>query len=58
MINYLEIGSKTNFLLNTMILIDVSQWKNDQIISLLGMLGAYIEDAYDMNRLLLSYNPL
>lgn len=54
----LNFGSKTNFLLNTMILTDVSLWKNDKLVKLIEMLSGFIDDPFEENRLLLSNNPL
>ena len=54
----LKFGSKTNFLLNTMILTDVSLWKNDKLVNLIEMLSGFIDDPFEENRLLLSNNPL
>tara|TARA_B110000285_G_C15038035_1_gene570384 strand:- start:1071 stop:1238 length:168 start_codon:yes stop_codon:yes gene_type:complete len=38
MIEFLEVGSKTNFLLNTILLVDVTIWKNKSIIMLIDTL--------------------
>jgi hypothetical protein len=58
MLECMEDGSKTNFLLQTMLLTEVSLWKNSQIEELIGIFERFSGDKYDVNRLLLSYNPL
>lgn len=57
-LEYMKIGSKTNFLLNTLLLIDVFEWKNKYLQKLIAMFEDFIEDDYEDNRLLLSYNPM
>lgn len=58
MLQQFDDGSKTNFLLKTMLLTEVSLWKNEHITELIGIFETFIEDTYDCNKLLLSYNPL
>lgn len=57
-LEYFTIGSKTIFLLNTMILTDVSVWNVKQIEQLINMLSDFVSDDFQDNRLLLSYNPM
>ena len=53
------VGSKTIFLLNILILTDISVWKDAQLIELIGMFRNFTEEtSLEENRLLLSYNPL
>ena len=54
----LKDGYRTNFLMNILILIDFSNWKNKYLKELLDTLNEYIEDPYDKNKMLLSPNPL
>lgn len=51
-------GYRTNFLLNIIILIDISVWKNKHLKELVEIINDYVEENYDKNRLLLSPNPL
>lgn len=53
----LEEGYRTNFMMNVLTLIDVSVWKNKQLDRLIGILNDYVEET-EKNRLLLSPNPL
>mmetsp|Transcript_28400 Transcript_28400/g.43004 ORF Transcript_28400/g.43004 Transcript_28400/m.43004 type:complete len:287 (-) Transcript_28400:20-880(-) len=58
-IEYMNVGSKTNFLLNILILTDISVWKNQQLIELIEMFRNFSEETtLENNRLLLSFNPL
>jgi len=57
-LEFMKIGSKTNFLLNTLLLTDTSEWKTKYLQKLIAMFQDLIEDDYEENRLLLSYNPL
>ena len=45
-------------MLNTLILIDIEVWSNDQLQSLIEKFDNFIEDSYDTNNLMLSENPL
>jgi hypothetical protein len=59
--NLLEImkeGYRANFLMNILVLIDISVWKNKYMKELIDILNEYAEDPYDKNKLLLSPNPL
>ena len=58
MLECMQDGSKTNFLLQTMLLTEVSLWKNQQISQLIEIFQEFIDAKYNENRLLLSYNPL
>ena len=51
---FLEDGSKTNFILNVLLLTDIAQWKPHALIELLSIFEEYTEQG----QLLLSYNPL
>ena len=42
-LEFFEVGSKTIFLLNTMILTDVTLWKNDMLEELIGKFTDFIE---------------
>lgn len=55
---YFEDGSKTNFILNVLLLSDISAWKIRHLQDLLEMIENFVEESYETNRLLLSYNPL
>lgn len=57
-LEFMKIGSKTNFLLNTLLLTDISEWKDKYLQKLISMFKELIEEKYENNRLLLSYNPL
>ena len=57
-LEYFEVGSKTIFLLNTMILTDVSLWKNQPLSDLISMFSKFGDDTYEINSLLQSCNPL
>ena len=58
-IEYMQIGSKTIFLLNILILTDVSLWKNYQLMDLIEMFRNFTEEtSLEENRLLLTHNPL
>lgn len=49
-------GSKTNFILNVILLTDISQWKPSLLEQLLDIFGTYNDE--ESKVLLLSYNPL
>jgi hypothetical protein len=51
-------GSKTNFILNVLVLTDISQWPYQYIIEIISLFENFIGEEYQDNRLLLSYNPL
>lgn len=57
-IESLEIGSKTYFLLNTLNLTDLSLWKNSQLLELIEKIGHFVEQRFESNRLSSSSNPL
>lgn len=57
-LEFMKIGSKTNFLLNTLLLTEISEWKDKYLQRLISMFKELIDDKYENNRLLLSYNPL
>ena len=57
-LEFLQVGSKTNFLLNTLILTDTQEWKNDYLNKLINLLSEIIDDSFEENRLLLSPNPM
>lgn len=49
-------GSKTNFILNVILLTDISSWKTNLLYKLLDIFGTYNDE--ESKVLLLSYNPL
>ena len=51
-------GSMTNFILNVLLLLDISTWRFKQLDELMDMFNNFIEAPFNENRLLLSYNPL
>ena len=51
-------GSKTNFFLNVLLLLDISLWKIKYLDKLIEMFNNYVSEPYNTNRLLLSYNPM
>ena len=51
-------GSKINFILNTLNMIDISVRKNNRIEDLLDVFTNFTECIFEDNRLLMSYNPL
>lgn len=57
-LDILNQGYRTSFLLNIVILIDISVWKNKHLKELVEIINDYVEENYDKNRLLLSPNPL
>jgi len=57
-INLMYEGQRNNFLLNVLVLMDISAWKNKFIKSLIDIIAQYVEENYEKNRLLVSYNPL
>jgi hypothetical protein len=57
-IKILREGHRTNFLMNILVLIDISLWKNKFIKELIDIFKEYVSDSYDKNKLLLSSNPL
>jgi hypothetical protein len=58
MISMLNDGSKTNFILNTLNMVDISVWDNKKIEELLEKFSNFVEEIFDKNKLLMSYNPL
>ena len=58
MIEMMDDGSKINFILNTLNMIDISVWKNNRIEDLLDVFSNFVEEIFEDNRLLMSYNPL
>lgn len=58
MIEKMQIGSKTNLLLNILILIDISVWKNQQLQDLIVQFENFTGETFENNRLLLSNNPM
>lgn len=58
MLEMLNYGSKTNFILNVLSLVDISLWRNQRLKELIDMFKGYIEESYENNKLMLSYNPL
>lgn len=58
MMIFLEEGNKTNYILNVLMLSDVTLWKNLHINKLVEMFNNFTEESFDENRLLLSNNPL
>jgi hypothetical protein len=58
MIEMLDDGSKTNFILNTLNMVDISVWDNLKIEQLLDKFKNFVEEIFENNRLLMSYNPL
>jgi hypothetical protein len=51
-------GSKTIFILNILTLIGIDEWRNKYLGQLIDKFENFIEDDYLDNRMLLSYNPL
>lgn len=58
MLVYLEDGSKTNYLLNVLLLSEVTLWKNRFLQELIEIIDNFASEPYETNRLLLSYNPI
>jgi len=58
MITMFNDGSKTNFILNTLNMVDISVWNNEKIEKLLEKFTNFIEEIFENNKLLMSYNPL
>ena len=54
----IKIGSKTIFLLNTLILTDISVWKNKYLGELIEIFDEFVEKGFEENALFLSTNPL
>ena len=54
----LDDGSKTNFILNTLNMVDISVWNNTKIEELLIKFENFTTVIFDGNKLLMSYNPL
>ena len=57
-LNVLREGYRTNFLMNILVLVDISVWKNKYLKELIDVINEYVEEPYDKNKLLLSPNPL
>jgi len=57
-IKLLKGGSRTNYLLNVLNLVDLSIWKNQHLKELIGVIDEYESNPMEENRLLLSYNPI
>lgn len=57
-VKFMDQGSKTNQMLNTLILIDIEVWNNEQLQSLIEKFDNFIEESFDTNNLMLSENPL
>ena len=53
----LDQKNKTEFILNILIYADFSSWKGD-LEKLVGYIGEITEEAYEENRIVLSYNPI
>lgn len=53
-----EDGSKTNYILNILLLIGIDVWKNKSLKKLIDMFENFTCEDYLENRLILSYNPL
>jgi hypothetical protein len=53
-----EDGSKTNFILNILLLTGIDVWRNKNLKQLIDMFENFTDDNYLNNRLILSYNPL
>jgi hypothetical protein len=58
MITILNQGSRTNYLLNILTLVDLEILKNKHLKDLIQTLNNFVADSYQTNKLLLSYNPL
>ena len=58
MITYMYDGSKTNYILNVLLLSDVILWKNRYLQQLIEMFDNFASEGYETNRLILSYNPM
>ena len=46
MLKFLEDGNKTNYILNVLLLSNVTLWKNDQILELVEMFQNFTEESY------------
>ncbi|CAI2359649.1 unnamed protein product [Moneuplotes crassus] len=57
-ITLLKGGSRMNYLLNILALVDLSIWKNQHLKELIEVLDEYESNPLEENRLLLSYNPI
>ena len=57
-IRLLKTGSRTNYLLNILTLVDLSIWKNQHLKELIEVFNEYESNSLEENRLLLSYNPI
>lgn len=57
MLVYLQDGSKTNLVLNVLLLADVVLWNSNYLEELLGELSNFVND-FDDNRLLFSSNAM
>lgn len=51
-------GSKTNTILNSLLLMDITLWKNNYLMNLLSFFNDYVEQDFESNALLLSCNPM
>lgn len=58
MLEVLNYGSRSNFILNVLSLIDVSMWRIQKLKDLISIFSGYADEGYEKNRLMLSYNPL
>jgi hypothetical protein len=50
-------GTSTNYILNVLLLTDISVWKNNEMQTLINTLEGFA-GGYDDNKLILSYNPM
>lgn len=46
MLMFLKDGNKTNYILNVLLLSNVTLWKNDQILELVEMFQNFTEESY------------
>ena len=53
-----EDGSKTNFILNILLLTGLDGWRTKEMKQLVEMFENFMESEYLENRMMLSYNPM
>ena len=52
MLNILQEGYRTNFLLNILSLIDISVWKNKHLKEIIEIIDSYTSDTFEKNKVL------
>jgi hypothetical protein len=58
LLDSLQDGTRINFVLNTLSLIDIGIWKNKYLKDLLTVMNDFIDEPHHKNNLMLSSNPL